>query len=673
MPMTIACTKCAKQLHLPESLLGQLVSCPSCHTTFTVADNNGRVSVRSLGDPEPSAPLPVPRARPVEPRPFLPVSAHTSAPRPFVFRVLVLHDPERTLVGPAQARVSTAGLELRDRDGRIFDVSIGDPAEHLAGNRLRVRVNGRDITVQIVQRACQQAKLAQDLALFLNGKREVLRLADYRPRRAMWSLVLVPVVGALVMACAGLGGWVGAVTWIGMGLVFCVVTGLVVRNEAMTLQRRLVWTCVVWGIGLLLLVPAVPIVLALHRNFDTPRLTWQTVLSDDGKWQALMPAWPTRMNRPLFGNFAAPNFDGQATELPRNRGTFEIWHRDLTPDEKAQPLDVHFLQVRAHYMSTGTVGWQVISTNSIILHGNADHPGREMVVDHGDGKMSKLRVYLVGPRLYVLRATWQRNVRAADIDLFFNSFALVEVQPDGPRGGPQWTPRVPDRPAQLAAPGALKGLLVHWPFNEGQGLHVGDASGNGQHGTLLGGTWIDGVEGKAMVLDGRGEWFDFSKAPGLNFRGGRPFTITFWMAAPAGTWGPILSMQNTETWRGEIRLELANNGWLTARVSDDNAVPGAHVTVSSKLAPVESWNHVALIRHDDGSLEMYVNGQSSGRRGINAINAFGSITTTSRGLGCCWLNNGRPEPAQFACCAIDEFCIFDRALPAGEIMALWGH
>ena len=46
MPLTIACTSCGKQLRLPEAAAGQLCRCPSCHGTFTVVENAGRLSVQ---------------------------------------------------------------------------------------------------------------------------------------------------------------------------------------------------------------------------------------------------------------------------------------------------------------------------------------------------------------------------------------------------------------------------------------------------------------------------------------------------------------------------------------------------------------------------------------------------------------------------------------------------
>jgi predicted Zn finger-like uncharacterized protein len=39
MPVIINCPSCARQLRVPESLLGKRVKCPSCETTFTAAES----------------------------------------------------------------------------------------------------------------------------------------------------------------------------------------------------------------------------------------------------------------------------------------------------------------------------------------------------------------------------------------------------------------------------------------------------------------------------------------------------------------------------------------------------------------------------------------------------------------------------------------------------------
>src|SRR4051794_3516965 len=81
MPMNIGCPGCRKQLRLPESLVGQTCSCPSCRSTFTVLDQAGRVSVQPLlpdGSPEP-LPEVVPVRRPGAPPPEAPGAAGPSA------------------------------------------------------------------------------------------------------------------------------------------------------------------------------------------------------------------------------------------------------------------------------------------------------------------------------------------------------------------------------------------------------------------------------------------------------------------------------------------------------------------------------------------------------------------------------------------------------------------
>jgi predicted Zn finger-like uncharacterized protein len=65
MPMVIDCPSCNRKLNVPESLLGQLVKCPTCGATFTAVDKGPAI---------PSTPPPPedPTYQPVDPDPAAP-------------------------------------------------------------------------------------------------------------------------------------------------------------------------------------------------------------------------------------------------------------------------------------------------------------------------------------------------------------------------------------------------------------------------------------------------------------------------------------------------------------------------------------------------------------------------------------------------------------------------
>src|SRR5262245_17451195 len=225
MPLTIGCTRCGKQLRLPETAAGQLCRCPSCFSTFTVVEQAGRFSVQPAATDDIPEVLPVvlpasPRSsepkRDGEPAAVVPVpqTPEGAGPRPFVFRARILFDPEYRLAGEMQVRASAAGLELRDRRDRIYLLEVGSRARWLGGNRLAAVFGTREVTLAITQNRCQQAALARDLALFLGGKKPPLQIDDYRPRKGVRLLALVPLFVPIALIGAQVGAGLGIFVWI---------------------------------------------------------------------------------------------------------------------------------------------------------------------------------------------------------------------------------------------------------------------------------------------------------------------------------------------------------------------------------------------------------------------------------------------------------------------------
>ncbi|HYV35823.1 MAG TPA: hypothetical protein VE988_08985, partial [Gemmataceae bacterium] len=359
MALTIACATCRKQLVLPESLLDQMVSCPSCHTAFSVADQSGKLSIRLPGQELlPAVPRPaeeIPTVLPAPGRaPFVPLS---TGPRPFVFRVKVTDDPEKLLVGTLQARISNAGLELRDPNDCVYPIPVGSQADYLGGNVLRVSLSGRSITLRITQRACQQSRLAEDIVLFLGQKRTVPRLKDYRPRLAPRLAAWLPLLAAICVLPFGIGGWIGALTWLGLGTVLSFISWLMMRNEARPLPRRFVRLSVAWCVGIVILGPLVPGVLYVRREYFPPPIVWRGYVSSDGLWHARMPGQPTVVKKPLFDNTGKANqpiparWEVAFVQLPPYRAAFEVWQSDLPVEEfDATTTEAHFDKIRDDFL-----------------------------------------------------------------------------------------------------------------------------------------------------------------------------------------------------------------------------------------------------------------------------------------------------------------------------------
>lgn len=97
------------------------------------------------------------------------------------------------------------------------------------------------------------------------------------------------------------------------------------------------------------------------------------------------------------------------------------------------------------------------------------------------------------------------------------------------------------------------GLVGYWSMDEGTGTHVGDMSGNGNHGTMQNmdpaTDWVAGKYGQALDFDGSDDYVQVSDDNSLD--GMNELSISFWayfdsdLAGSYGTWfRTILSKGN---------------------------------------------------------------------------------------------------------------------------------
>ncbi len=122
MPEQIRCPDCATALRVPESLLGSLVKCPKCQTTFTA----------DLAPPEPLRHEETPTYRPApdeeEPAGDYETREDEMRPRRRRRRRFRSEAAESAVAGPAIALMVSAGLGICSNFlymvWRIFDVSL---------------------------------------------------------------------------------------------------------------------------------------------------------------------------------------------------------------------------------------------------------------------------------------------------------------------------------------------------------------------------------------------------------------------------------------------------------------------------------------------------------------------------------------------------------------------
>jgi hypothetical protein len=239
-------------------------------------------------------------------------------------------------------------------------------------------------------------------------------------------------------------------------------------------------------------------------------------------------------------------------------------------------------------------------------------------------------------------------------------------------GGPGQPPLQPGQqaPAQPEplVPQSLLGLIAYWPLDENQGGAAQDKVGN-SFAVLQGGQWVPGVKGSALRLDGKNDFLDLGVDQRLNFGAGAPFTLAVWVNTHADE-GVICSFRRRTGPFPVIDL-VVKEGRVHGWVRDDNSgFGGARLTGAA--VKDGQWHHVALVRREDGTVELFLDAASQGQ--ARGEHSGGAITTDMRALGSeRFVVQSRKGggPTHFAG-DVDELCVYGRALIAEEVAILSG-
>ena len=198
------------------------------------------------------------------------------------------------------------------------------------------------------------------------------------------------------------------------------------------------------------------------------------------------------------------------------------------------------------------------------------------------------------------------------------------------------------------------GLVAAYTFAEGTGTTTADVSGNGNAGTLAGGTaWsAAGRFGRALSFDGVNDLVSVADAASLDLTTG--MTIEAWV-------NPVA----LSGWR-TVALKAVPGGLSYALYAHDGAPrPAGTVNtggsdlsaIGTAALPLNTWTHLA-VTFGSGTLRLYVNGVLIGTRAV-----AGSLTTSANVLTI----GGNGVWSEWFGGLIDEVRIYNRALTQGEI------
>jgi hypothetical protein len=218
------------------------------------------------------------------------------------------------------------------------------------------------------------------------------------------------------------------------------------------------------------------------------------------------------------------------------------------------------------------------------------------------------------------------------------------------------------------------GLLVYYKCESATGTTLQDSSGNGNHGTLLGGTagysFPTGKVGKALALAKAGP--GYVSVPTAVFANAKVITIATWInVTTSQSWARVFDVgvnakiaSNTSSGTKYMNLVPKNAGTsLAFAISKDGY--GSEQTLTSAALDTGKWRHVVVVL-GAGQSSLYVDGAVVPN--TSAISVFPADLGT---IDYAYLGKSQFSSDPNFDGQIDEFRVYGRALSAAEIQELY--
>src|SRR5207245_641899 len=209
---------------------------------------------------------------------------------------------------------------------------------------------------------------------------------------------------------------------------------------------------------------------------------------------------------------------------------------------------------------------------------------------------------------------------------------------------------LPPPPADIAS-----GLGLYYMFDEGAGSLASDSSGNGNAGSLLGGTtWAAGKLGQALSFDGVSGNVTAATTAGLNLSA--TLTMAAWIN-PSDVTAYRTIVAKGAFWQRGYGMNLINGKLNLVKV-------GIGDVTSSVLLSAGTWQHVAITWNAATSeVKFYLNGALA-QTVIDASVVNAPLDSDNLLVGF-WLGGG-----SYFAGAMDELRVYNRVLSETGILAL---
>ncbi len=219
----------------------------------------------------------------------------------------------------------------------------------------------------------------------------------------------------------------------------------------------------------------------------------------------------------------------------------------------------------------------------------------------------------------------------------------------------------------------------YWSLDEGGGTNIWDQSTQTNHGTLINlqtNTWTTGIRGSALYFGGivgeNSTYVAIPDAPSLRIAGDISFAA--WVRCDdIYRDAPILAKEgdgHLSYWFGAYGLnnEGAGPGNFGMLLDADGNQTWTMYDRNQGAIPQGQWVHLASVR-EGTTIQHYLNGESLGATGGTFTGPI-HITDAFLAIGVNSLYNFAANHTAFKG-VVDEVCLYNYALSAGEIRALY--
>lgn len=207
----------------------------------------------------------------------------------------------------------------------------------------------------------------------------------------------------------------------------------------------------------------------------------------------------------------------------------------------------------------------------------------------------------------------------------------------------------------VAGAASGEGLVAHYPFDEGSGSVVRDVSGNDNHGTIHGATYVKLQEGYALEFDGEDDHVAIPSSDNLKLPD--TLSVAVWVNTKFADTGGVVSKNGDNLLRQNYHISLEQGGIRFNLVQP----PYVGKEVRGPAVTADRWYHI-VGTYDAQDIKIYLNGKFGG---VNHSGKF-SVGTYDDPLYIGATSYGGKLISHFTG-QIDDVRIYNRALSEQEI------